>query len=167
MRSFLSTVVLISVCGGLQAAEPDRKAVVKEAAQAVIDATLKHDPGGVVDATYGPLVTMAGGREKLISLVEAAMNLGEFVDYTVGEPGEFQSVGKLEFAVVPTTLTMRVNDRKIRSKSYLLGVSADEGETWKFVGGSGMRYEAERKMLFPGFSETLKVPPYEKPMFVD
>jgi len=166
MRCVLATVVLILACGEVVAAEPDQKERVKKSAQAIGEATRKGDAAAIVDLTYGPVVEEAGGREKMIAAVGPGLTMFEVLDFTVGEPGDFHTAGKQTFVVVPISVSVQVETLKVKGNSYLFGISADAGATWKFVDGQGLSDEAERKKLFPELPAGLKLPPLEEPMII-
>jgi hypothetical protein len=157
---------LVFTCGGLLAAEPDKKAVVKKAAEAVGEATRKGDVEGIVAGTYEPVIALGGGREQTIQLLRDTLKLFKILDFTVGEPSEFHAGAKNLYVIVPTTMKIEIENTKLSGKSFLLGISSDDGATWKFVDGQGISDEEERKKLLPDLPATIKLPEPEEPKIV-
>jgi hypothetical protein len=82
----------------------------------------------------------------------------EFLELTWDEPSEFHRGGEELFAVIPTSTVVRFDKMKVKLKSYLLGISRDDGVKWKFVDGAGMTDVERRKKLLPNLPESLKLP---------
>jgi hypothetical protein len=167
MKGILSAVVICLICGGLQAAEPQKKQLAKKAADAVIEATRKGDVDGIINSTYEPVIAEAGGREQMIEAIRETFRVAKVVELTAGEPGEFHVGGKQTYVVVPTSGIVQVGKLKASLKSYLLGISSDDGTTWKFVDGMGITEEEERKKFLPNLPESLKLPVLEEPKIVE
>jgi hypothetical protein len=166
MRKLFAVVLLLPACGGVRAADPDYKANVKKAAAAMGEATRKRDAAAIIDGTYEPLVAKGGGREKMIETVRSGLMSFEIIEFTASDPGELQTGGKNKFVVVPTSMTVQLKDTKLKLNSFLLGISADDGATWKFISGQAAANEKDRDELFPEFPKDLKLPPLEKPTVV-
>ena len=152
-------------------ADDSKAAGVKKLAQELGDATIKGDYGQLVDHTYDGVVKLLGGREKAIKTIEAAMGTlkGQGItikSYTVGEPGPFLAEGDNTFVVVPSKLEMSIPGGKALAKSYLLGISSDEGKTWKFVDGAGMSNKEFREKGIPKLPAKLTLPENEKPEII-
>jgi len=166
MRGILSTAVLCLACGGIQAAEPEKKQNAKKAADAVIDATRKGDVDRIIESTYEPVIAEVGGREKMAEAIRETFQLVKALELKAGEPGELHVAGKQTYVVVPTSGIVQVGDIKVSLNSYLLGISADDGATWKFVDGQGIGEEEERKKVLPDLPLSLKLPELEEPKIV-
>jgi hypothetical protein len=145
---------------------------VKKLAQELGAATLQGDFAKVIDHTYPTLVKQLGGREKAIETTEAMvkqMKAQGFTikGYTIGEPGEFLTEGNNTFVVIPTKLEMVFARGKIIGKSYLLGISPDQGKTWKFADGAGIIKDKDLfSKLLPKLPTNLKLPEQEKPEII-
>jgi hypothetical protein len=79
------------------------------------------------------------------------------------EGGEFDlphemvaSGGKL-FAILPQRVMIKLPQGHVRTHSYLLAVSSDDGQTWKFVDGARLTLEKVRS-IFPSFPLNLALP---------
>lgn len=169
---FAAVCLAVGVWGlALAAQEPLKPADIKKLAQGVGDATMKGDYAKVIDATHDGIVKVLGGREKAIQVTETAMkSVAEkgiaVTKFAVSDPGELFTEGANTFTVLPTTLEMKAPGLKIVSKSYLLGISADGGKTWKFADGSGLGNEKLREAALPKLPAKLKLPEPSKPEIV-
>ena len=54
-------------------------------------------------------------------------------------PGDFYTEGDNTFVIVPETVEIQLPKDKMEVKSYLLGISADDGKTWKFLDGAELK----------------------------
>jgi hypothetical protein len=154
-----------------RADEVPRSAAVKKLAQELGDATLKGDCAKVIDHTYDTLIKEMGGREKAIELVELKKKEWKargitIKAFTVAEPGELLTEGAYTFVVIPTSTEVTVPGARAILKSYLLGISSDEGKTWKFADGAGIAEKERRNKLLPKLPANLKLPEPEKPEVV-
>ncbi|MFM7148374.1 MAG: hypothetical protein ACKO23_00870 [Gemmataceae bacterium] len=156
----------------IRAEESSQSVAVKKLAQELGAATMKGDNAKVIDYTYDTLVKAMGGREKAIEAVEAVMKQMKAQGITIkvfhaGDPGEFLTEGGNTFVVVPTRVEAVFSKGKVISKSYVLGISSDEGKTWKFADGSGIIKQKElREKLLPKLPAKLKLPEREKPEII-
>jgi hypothetical protein len=171
VRSVCLLISFVVFCCTVQAAEETKSAVVKQKAQEVGQAVVKEDHAKLVDLTYPKLVELMGGREKMIAILESgskAMKEKGFAlrSVTVAEPGEFLTEGENTFVVVPTTLEIKAPGGKILGKSYLLGISSDQGKTWKFIDGNGLANKEKRAKVLPTLPAKLKLPEQQQPEFV-
>lgn len=152
-------------------AQAPSKAAVKKLAQQMGKSTMAGDYAMVIDHTYDPVVKLLGGRDKAIETTKKIMDTMKaqgFVikSYVVGEPGPFHSSGGNTFVVLPVKMEMNAPNGKILAKSYTLGISTDQGKTWKFVEGAGLKNEEMRRKVLPKLPAKLKLPEYEKPMLI-
>jgi hypothetical protein len=159
--SLTAIMILLGTSVALGAEDAAMKAVIKTQAQAINDAMEKDDFAKIADLTYPALVEKMGGREKMIAVMEEeikkmkAAGFG-FIPTTMGEPSEVVKGGDELFVIVPYELKMKTPDGTMRQKTYLIGISGDEGKTWMFLSGNPDR--KMRNQLLPKFPETLKVP---------
>ncbi len=173
-RSIGMPLMAIGILGmGLMARADDasRSAVVKKKAQEIGQAILKEDPAGIADLTYPKVIELLGGREKMIAALGRGMKQMKEQGFAmrsleVGEPGEFLAEGKNTFIVVPTTVVMTAPGGKFVARSYLLGISPDDGKGWTFVDGTGLDTAEKRKLILPKLPEKLVLPEKQKPQFV-
>jgi hypothetical protein len=172
MTRLTNPLVLLIVCGiTARADEETPSARVKKKAEEVCQAVVKGDYAKLVDLTYPKVVKLMGGRDKMIAAVtESIKKLKDegFViqSVKVGEPSEFLSEAKNTFSIVSTTMEMKSPDGKIIAKSYLLGISPDDGKTWTFVDGNGLDTEEKRDKVLPKLPDKLKLPEKQDPEFI-
>jgi hypothetical protein len=170
----MSRITLICLCLVLSAParadEPDRTAV-RKIAKELGDATLKGDHAKVIDFTYDGIVKELGGRAKAIQTTNGIMKTLKtqgitFKTFEAGEPGEFHTEGGNTFVLVPTTVEMTIPNGKMIAKSYLLGISADGGKTWKFADGAGLAQKEQRDKVLPKLPNSLVLPEKQEPMVI-
>ncbi len=116
----------------------------------------------IIDLMYPKVVEMAGGHEKMMSVLEHMINemkqSGFKMDSVeVGQPSEPTAGGDKLFSVVPQTAHLTGPNVKAEQASYLLAISTDQGKTWFFLDGTGLT-PTIIKQLFPEFPSTLKLP---------
>jgi len=150
------------------AKETPRQMTVRKMAESLGTATLKGEYAKVIDLTWDESVAKMGGREKAIKAAEAGMKKiaadgWKIKSYKVRSVGEFHKEGEHSFIVVPTTLEITTPDSRIVSKNFLLGISKDDGKTWKFVDSAGIQDGEVRKKTLPPLPDSLKLPKREKP----
>lgn len=129
----------------------------------------RRDYERVASLTHPKLVGLMGGPKGMAAILARSMKRAEetenvkFLSTTVGEPGEVIRVERQLFAIVPTTLRMRVSEGVLVGEAFMIGVSEDDGENWTFVDGSGGRNEEKIKTLFPAAAGKLKLPELKPP----
>lgn len=152
--------------------KPDEaKAAAMKAAQAMREATVKGDLGAVIDLTPDSVVKESGGKEtvekamKEMQKYRASQGLA-IKSFTVGELGELFTEGDNTFVVVSTTLEMKVPTGIMVYKTFLLGISADAGKTWKFADGAGFKDKELTAKMIPKLPAKLKLPEVGEPEYV-
>ena len=171
-RTSWGCLLVVTITFAARADEAPSAAAVKKLAQEMGVATLKGDYAKLIDQTYPTLVEQLGGREKAIETVTTLMKQMKdqgFIlqSYDIGEPGMFLSEGGNTFVVLPARLEMTIPGGKMISKSFLLGISADKGKTWKFADGAGIiKQKEQREKLLPKLPADLKFPEQEKPEII-
>ncbi|MSU77088.1 MAG: hypothetical protein EXS16_03220 [Gemmataceae bacterium] len=165
----IGVFALFIVVGLLHAGESTKAGAAKKTATELASAMLKGEHAKVVDRTFDKIVEMAGGREKMIGrigeLAKAMEAKGvKFHALNVGEPGDVLTEGKFTFVVVPTVMVMRVPSATLTAKSFLLGISLDDGKHWKFVEGAKVGDKAAREKVLPPLPVQLKLPAMEQPV---
>jgi hypothetical protein len=159
---------LLAAAGAAAWADEPSPAAVKKLAQEIGDATLKGDYAKVIDYTYDGIVKKGGGKEAATKAAGDAMKQlarqgVKLKSFTAGDPGEFVTDRGTTFVVVPTTLEMMAPMVKVVAKSYLLGISADGGKTWKFAEGAGVSKADFDGTTLPKLPAKLKLPEKQKP----
>jgi WD40 repeat protein len=77
--------------------------------------------------------------------------------YSLGEPTDVKENNAKLFTIIPTALTMAFPDGTIRTGGFLLGISEDDGRSWKFLDGQAIANTPTRKRLLPDFPDDLVV----------
>lgn len=138
---------------------------LKKLAQEISDATVKGDYEKLADLTHPEVVKMSGGRKKMIDGIklESAQIKAEgfeLISISTGEVKQVARVDKEIFAVVLIDMVISSSNTKSRGGSSLIGISSDNGATWKFING----VDQERlKQMFPKAAEKIVVPPDTEP----
>jgi Caspase domain len=145
-----------------------RTELVKRKAEELTFATVAGNFAVVIDMTYPKILELMGGREKAISLVETQMKAmkeqgATILDFKLGVPSEFKTGGSDLFTVIPTTVIVKIPAGKLTGKSFLVGISSDQGKTWSFADGAQMTEESI-KTLFTKFPPSLKLPDKTPPV---
>jgi hypothetical protein len=125
-------------------------------------AFIEGDFGRLADLTYPKLVELIGGREKLIEVVRKGVEEAKaegFVPLSSvpSAPTQVLRVGRQTYAIVPLKFKMRAPNQILVSDSYMIAVSEDEGQNWKFFSGASVD-EAKLKILLSDAAGKLKLP---------
>jgi hypothetical protein len=137
-------------------------AVVKQQANILAQAMIAGDYATIINHTYPKAVQMAGGKQKMISIVNQGMAQMKtqgviFESATVGSPGKFYKAGAETHCLVPENLTIKLPNAHIISHSYLLAISKDGGKTWSFLDLNNSSSD-KIKQLIPNFNPALQIP---------
>jgi hypothetical protein len=162
----LSVVVCMTVCARLASADPTTQRI-RKLAQESNAALAGGDYSRVVELTYPKVVEMIGGREKMIETLrrgtEGMKAQGSAIlGAEATEPKDVVASGDKQFAIVSMTVRVRVPDGVLRSKGFLIAISADHGATWTFLDGAGLTKETLPQVL-PDFPSQLSLPAPEPP----
>jgi hypothetical protein len=168
MKLLPRIAILVVLCSLAQAQTDPRSDLVKRKAEELGTATVAGNFAAVIDMTYPKILELMGGREKAISLVETQMKAmkeqgATILDFKLGVPSEFKTGGSELFTVIPTTVIVKMPAGKLTGKSFLVGISSDQGKTWSFADGAQMTEESI-KTLFPKFPPSLKLPEKTPPV---
>lgn len=169
MRTMIACAAATFLMGVSYAA--DEKAELDRIRTEVVqigDATMKGNYAFVIDHTYDKVVDLLGGQEKAVKITTDTMKQMEsqgfrISSHAVSMPEKIVKSGENQFCVVPTALEMSFPKGKIRVKSYQLGISHDQGKSWKYVSGSSLDKPEARKLILPDMPQDLKLPEDSKP----
>jgi hypothetical protein len=139
----------------------------REAGRACGTAILSASDDRGLDCMADEVIAQFGGRPVLTAALakvkaEMAADGVAIVGAEFDLPQQMAAGGNKLFAVVPQRVTMRLPNGHIRTHSYLLAISADDGQTWKFVDGAKLTREMLTS-IFPAFPEALALPEVGKP----
>lgn len=183
MRNICSVLALgflgpfVLVCGQQQQQTPSSpKTVVTMAsmfrsypqleaqAKEIGDALVRKDFQRFTALTYPKLIEMAGGKEKFMKAVAEGTNQEEeqglqMLSSIPTDVTQFLKVSGSLYAVMPTTLRMKMRGDLFESYGCQIGISSDQGEHWTFVdpGSGGL------KDLLPSVADKLSLCPAKRP----
>src|SRR5690606_3339028 len=119
---------------------PDQRVEnLREAAEAMNSAMLNRDAERFVDFTLPQLAESAGGRSKLVEVLKESFTktFDAFSTVTLEtlEPEALVEIDKKLFGVVPFRIegVIEENNNSVISQASMVGVSSDNGFTWKFA----------------------------------
>ena len=128
----------------------------------------------LADLTYPKLVELLGGRDEMIEMLrrgsEDMKAHGSAILATeVSAPKDIVVAGDKQFAIVPMVVRIHVPEGSLRSNGYLIALSEDRGNTWKFIDGAGLHKAAETERetlakIVPGFPVQLSLPEWQPPV---
>lgn len=135
----------------------------KKQADAMNQAVARGDCAKAVDLTYQGLIDFVGGKEKLIALTESMLKTMksqgiELISSKLSEPGEIVKEDGKSYIVFPTLSEVKAPQGKMRVKSCLLGISIDDGKSWKFVDGAGLASKEAKDKILPNLPARVKLP---------
>lgn len=163
---FTLTFLLISC---LAFGQVDRQKI-KEQAEITARSLLDGDYETFLKYTYPKVIEMVGGPDKLIALLrQGKIEMGQqgisFESVTIGEPSETVKAGDEIHCLVPQTIFLKVPNGKIKSESYLLAVSKDNGNNWFFIDTANLSNDNVKSVL-PNYNSKLKIPRKKEPVLV-
>jgi hypothetical protein len=125
---------------------------------------LHEDFDHVVDCLPDDLVATMGGRADIVAQMKKATAEGGWhIDSAdITEPTAVVKGGNHWFAIVPETIHTRLPEGRVVLASFLLGVSADDGRSWRFVDGAKLTPESA-KAMFADYPATLTLPAVGEP----
>lgn len=161
-------LVLCGAALSLTAVAQSPTASIQAEAQKCAKALMASDYRSVLAYTHERVVAMMGGAESARGLVQKGMeemkSKGMGIDDTkIGTPEEPRKIGTWLISLVPESLTLRVPGAKLQQESFLLGISADEGKSWKFI-DLGPISEEKLFTVFPELKGQFKMPPKKQPV---
>ena len=129
------------------------------------DALVRKDFQRFTALTYPKLIEMASGKEKFMKAVAEETNQEEaqglqMLSSIPTDVTQFLKVSGSLYAVMPTTLRMKMRGDLFESYGCLIGISSDQGEHWTFVdpGSGGL------KDLLPSVADKLSLCPAKRPV---
>lgn len=137
-------------------------------AKEVSDALARKDYARFMDLTYGKVIELLGGREKMIATMSQQLKEMEAEGVTLqsstsGAPTQYVHDAGSIYAVLPMTLKIKARNGIFQAESSMIGVSSDGGANWTFIDASG-KDQNELKTLLPNVADRLNLPPEKKPV---
>lgn len=113
------------------------------------------------------VIALSGGTEQVLAAIRRAKaefdKQGLVIEGVELEPpARIVASGKDLFAVLKQVGTMKVPQGRFRARSFLLGISKDGGENWRFADGSALDKRTAKK-VFPTFPDELELPKPQMP----
>lgn len=144
--------------------------VVKRQAALFAHATFQVDVEHIIAGTYPGLIELSGGKEQMAQLITERMDELKKKGITgfegrVGKPGKIYKAGAELHCLLPEEVIFRTSAGRYLSRSYLLGISNNNGESWTFMDVGNMPADILHRLL-PNFNEELKIPPPAKTEFL-
>lgn len=142
--------------------------VVRNDVITMLNAMLKNDMGTLVDFTHPKIIASMGGREKAIVTIntgfaEIKSKGMSFRSASIGKIGKFYTSGKEVYCVIPHDITINTERGYFSSLSSVLGISQDQGKTWKFVSAGNIGRD-KLKIMFPELPDGLQILPQTDPV---
>ena len=168
-RRILTTALVIALAAAAaegragEAWEARAAQSARSAAKDLYVAFVRGDHAAFVNALYPGVVEAVGGREKMVAQLRSSIddmrkNGMTLKSSTVDPPSRMVKVGRDGVqAILPTALIMGTPRGDMRTRSYLLGLSADGGKTWKFIDTGKLGREQLMKVV-PELSPEIDVP---------
>ena len=142
--------------------QPTREEGCRNAAKACGDAVMSRRNEQVIDCMPGEALAFYGGRAAVLAAL--IRGTGQMADKGIsienvelGVPSKLVPAKDKLFAVVPQSVTMKGPAGRLRTHTFLVGVSADGGGSWKFVNGAALTREKLAKM-FPMVPDEFTLP---------
>jgi hypothetical protein len=115
-----------------------------------------------LDCMPAEVIAQLGGRafmEEAAHKAEEEFKRQQVVvlDYRMDAPSSVVEGGGILFAIVPSVIRVRVRDKPIEKPSYMLAVSRDHGESWRFVDGAGVTRHGLLG-VYPELPPSLEIP---------
>jgi len=143
---------------------------LKVQADQLNQASLTGDDDRVVDLTYPKLIELMGGRDEFLANADAIRSEMEaqqlrVLSATAEDSKDIIEVNNQIYAIVPVSMRMKSPEGVLVGRSFMIGVSEDRGENWKFVSaGSGQLEPEQLKLIFPAAADKLRIPEDEEPV---
>lgn len=133
-------------------------------AEQIAQATRDKDNEFIIDRTHPKLIEFAGGRNKMLEILDKALEPMKakgitIADYKISRDVNIRRQGKDIYVVLPTVLDLNYQGRIMRTDSFLLAISEDAGRTFTFLDGSGAaKNRSMLKRLLPNLPDDFTIP---------
>ena len=144
--------------------------ILKIQATEMAESLMKKDYATLAKYTHPKIVALMGGEESMITVLSDAMDKMKkegfiFLSCSVGlTPLKAQADTEIH-AIVAQTIVMTVPGGTVTSNSFLLAITADNGNRWYFVDTARLTDIDKIKAMFPNYNPDLKIPKKEPPIF--
>lgn len=134
---------------------------VRAAASGMLKAKNQKDYETYVSYFYPTELKFRGGKAKLIQLMKkndkdlVLLNLKvKTVNEHLGKVSKFYKAGKELHCTIEWIYTLKSPEGRSKSNGHFLGISGDQGKSWKFIVTSG-KTPSEVWAMVPKFNEDL------------
>ena len=145
--------------------DSSQKTNIKIQANKLAEAVIQGDYAYVASSTPSKVVSMLGGRQKMIDLMKSSTDGAKISAFSMGKPSDILSAnGELQ-ATISETLTIEIDGQpgKLISKSTLIAISDDNGSNWKFIDTAGGKTFQQIQAVLPNLSNSLVIPQSQDP----
>ena len=135
-------------------------------AKRYVEAVVKHDDKTLV-SLYPPGVFDRVDRSRLIELIAHDRNEMKkkglsIQSFTTGQADKLvQGADGQLYGVIPTTLVLDAPEAVITLRSFLIGISTNQGKTWVYIDGANGADAVRRE--YTDLPEELMLPAKQKP----
>ena len=163
---FAALALGITACSPAKLSDKEQAENARAQALGCIQAQYDYDAKKWIDCLHPKVLeAQPGGREKLLKDMQEAnamtgVSKMTYDSLNVEAPKDVKNIGNIRAVVVPYRITSKsLDNKKSTTKEHLLGISEDEGKTWKFV----IAYKEGIEILdktFPGI-KNIEIPKSE------
>lgn len=153
---------LKGVGDGSEAAEIKQ---VLEDVRRLVFAAQERDTNAIAELTHPRIVELSGGKTAYLDLLQRTLKELEGAGFVVESyepdtPPEFFSADGTDYAIIRTRSVMRVHDKRVESRNFMLGLR-QPGERWTYVDGSKL-HGPGLEQVFPTFPKDRPLPTIER-----
>ncbi|MEW4922342.1 hypothetical protein [Algibacter sp. 2305UL17-15] len=158
----LMLLISVSSISFAQTKEELKKFALRDA-KITAEATLKKDFETVFKHTYPTIIKVMGGKEKALELLKTTFKKIE-EQGLIFEKSDIISVSEVVFeddqyrCYVESLNQIKMNNMRIKSKSYLLGIYSEDKKIWYFLEAEKLKDKAMEEMILPNFKTGLNIP---------
>jgi hypothetical protein len=134
------------------------------------DAFLKEDYDSFVEFMYSPVFDKIGGKDIIIAgmknaIAEMSLKGIKIVGVNFGEPMDILNSNNTLQSLISQIINIKMPEGTLMSTAYLFAISEDEGKSWHFIDVSNKSTQQILDII-PIFSTEIKVPSWQKPLFI-
>lgn len=120
-----------------------------------------------LDLIHPKIISLSGGRDEMKRMFNQGLGPGvEFINTELSLPDKLIVEDSIYQCSFFQKQIISINGQKMYSLGYLIGISYDLGETWKFIGVAG-NHLANLQAHFLELSDELNVSPQTLPILID
>jgi hypothetical protein len=164
MNNILRLIILFLVVNNIGFSQTKEDAT--RDAKTTSEATLKEDYKTVIKHTYPSVVNLMGGEENAINFINKTFETMKSQGLTF-EKADVVNVSDVVFeqdqyrCYVENFYVMKMNNMRINSKSFLLGLYNNEDKFWYFLEAKQLKSNALMDAVLPNFETSLVIPDNE------